>query len=126
MKQLALLVFGLTLFLLTACGGSGEQSTTDSNNTPVTTETTDGGTTEPAPATETEDPITDAVVQQACDCQTKAIQDDIFEPSIMMECMGGKTKVQFVEALMGANASEKANSDAINRLTERMNEKCPR
>lgn len=125
MKQLVILLFGLSLFLLTACGG--DQPATDSDNPPATTETTDGGTTETATEpTSKEDPITDAVIQQACDCQAKAMVDGIFEPANMQECMGGKTMVQFVEALTSPNATEKENSDAVNRFVDRMKEKCPR
>ena len=114
--------------MLTACGGCDQPAADSDNNseTTETTETTDGGATDAAPTMEMKDPITEAIIQQACDCQTKAIVDDIFEPSVMQECMGGKTMVQFVEALTGPDATEKENSDAVNRFSDRMKEKCPR
>jgi hypothetical protein len=39
--------------------------------------------------------------------------------------MGGKNKIQFVQELLGTEATEKERSDAEKVLTEKMNSKCP-
>lgn len=126
----ALFLVLVTTFLM-SCGGETTENTTDSTAEPTTTENTEGTTTETsAPVDNIEDAsgkITDAVVQQACDCQEGARQADgtIDFPKVG-ECMGGKTKIQFVADLLGADASEKDRADAERVLTEKMNVKCPR
>jgi hypothetical protein len=70
--------------------------------------------------------ITAAVVDKACNCQAKGIQEDgNLDISAIIDCMGGKNKIQFVQELLGTEATEKERSDAEKVLTEKMNSKCP-
>lgn len=129
--QSILLLVLVTTFLI-SCGGASDNGETTTDTTEPTTETTSGET--PATTTTTTattsdgaSKITDAVVQQVCDCQENARREDktIDFPKVK-ECMGGKDKIQFVKELLGADASEKERADAEVALVEKMTAKCPR
>lgn len=128
LKSILLLVL-VTTFLI-SCGDTPETNDTTTNTAEPTTETTTGET----PATTTTSTstsagasqITDAVVQQACDCQEGARREDkTIDFSKVGECMGGKNKIEFVADLLGADASDKDRSDAEVALVEKMKAKCP-
>jgi hypothetical protein len=128
LKSILLLVL-VTTFLI-SCGGASETNDTTIDGTEPTTETTTGETptTDPASANTSDgaSKITDAVVQQACDCQENARREDkTIDFAKVGECMGGKNKIQFVADLLGADASEKERSDAEGTLTKQMKAKCP-
>lgn len=129
LKSILLLVL-VTTFLI-SCGSASETNDTATDGTEPTTETTTGETptTDPA-STNTSDgasKITDAVVQQACDCQENARREDkTIDFSKVGECMGGKNKIQFVADLLGPDASEKERSDAEGALAKKMTAKCPK
>jgi len=117
----------VTAFLM-SCGGDKETTTTDTtNSTPTETTTTDE--TPPNSTEVIEDAsgkITDAIVQQVCDCQEGARQEDgsIDYPKVG-ECMGGKNKIKFIADLLGPDATDKQRADAENSLTKKMAAKCP-
>lgn len=129
LKSILLLVL-VTTFLI-SCGDASDANENTTNTIEPTTETTSGET--PAENTTTTtstsagaSKITDAVVQQACDCQENARREDkTIDFSKVGECMGGKNKIQFVADLLGADASEKESSDAEGALSEKMKAKCP-
>ncbi|MBL4648795.1 MAG: hypothetical protein JKY03_03620 [Aureispira sp.] len=128
LKSILLLVL-VTTFLI-SCGDASDANENTTNTIEPTTETISGET--PAENTTTTSTsagagkITDAVVQQACDCQENARREDkTIDFSKVGECMGGKNKIQFVEDLLGADASEKERSDAEGALSEKMKAKCP-
>jgi hypothetical protein len=130
LKSILLLVL-VTTFLI-SCGDTSETNDTTTNTAEPTTETTT--TTGETPATTTTSisssegarQITDAVVQQACDCQEGARREDkTIDFSKVGECMGGKNKIEFVADLLGADASDKDRSDAEVALVEKMKAKCP-
>lgn len=128
LKSILLLVL-VTTFLI-SCGDASETTDTATDTAEPTTETTTGET--PATTTtstsnsEGASQITDAVVQQACDCQEGARREDkTIDFSKVGECMGGKNKIEFVADLLGADASDKDRSDAEVALVEKMKAKCP-
>lgn len=128
--QSILLLVLVTTFLI-SCGGASDNSETTTDTTEPTTETTSeetpATTTTTATTSDGASKITDAVVQQVCDCQENARREDktIDFPKVK-ECMGGKDKIQFVKELLGADASEKERADAEVALVEKMTAKCPR
>ena len=127
LKSILLLVL-VTTFLI-SCGDASETNDTTPDTAEPTTETTTGETPVTNTTTSTSagaSQITDAVVQQACDCQENARREDntIDFPKVG-ECMGGKNKIQFVADLLGAEASDKDRSDAEVALVEKMKAKCP-
>lgn len=129
LKSILLLVL-VTTFLI-SCGGASDTNENTTDTAEPTTETTSGeaSTTNAAAATTSDgaSKITDAVVQQACDCQENARREDkTIDFSKVGECMGGKNKIQFVADLLGADASEKERSDAEGALAEKMKAKCPK
>ena len=137
MKHLLLLVLTLILWSMGTACNSGEPAPDATD--PAATTTTSPDATDPAgeesnasptasePAQVSDNFITDAVVQQVCDCQNNAKQDDgSIDFAQMGECMGGKNKIEFVKDLLGPDASDKARSDAEKLLTERMEAQCPR
>lgn len=70
--------------------------------------------------------ITASVVDKACDCQSKGkLEDGSMDIPAIIDCMGGKNKIEFVQDLLGSEATEKERSDAEKALTEMMNIKCP-
>lgn len=129
LKSILLLVL-VTTFLI-SCGDASETNDTTTDTVEPTTETTSGETpattTTSTSSSEGASQITDAVVQQACDCQEGARREDktIDFPKVK-ECMGGKNKIEFVEALLGAEASDKDRSDGEVALVEKMEAKCPK
>lgn len=129
LKSILLLVL-VTTFLI-SCGGASDANETTTDTPESTTETTSGEptTTTSTTSTSTSDgasKVTDAVVQQACDCQENARREDqTIDFAKVGECMGGKNKIQFVADLLGADATEKERSDAEGALTEKMKAKCP-
>lgn len=129
LKSILLLVL-VTTFLI-SCGDTSETNDTTANTAEPTTETTTTGETPATTTTSTSSSkgasqITDAVVQQACDCQEGARREDkTIDFSKVGECMGGKNKIEFVADLLGADASDKDRSDAEVALVEKMKAKCP-
>jgi hypothetical protein len=128
LKSILLLVL-VTTFLI-SCGDTSDTNENTTNTTEPTTETTSGeiptANTTSTTTSEGASKITDAVVQQACDCQENARREDkTIDFSKVGECMGGKNKIQFVADLLGADASEKERSDAEGALSEKMKAKCP-
>lgn len=135
MKTLkSILLLALVTTFLISCGGAAETN----NDTSDTLESTTGTTTDEAstnktssttsPASESSGArqITDAVVQQACDCQENARREDqTIDFAKVGECMGGKNKIQFVADLLGPDATEKERSDAEGALADKMKAKCP-
>lgn len=130
LKSILLLVLVATFLI--SCGDSAETKDT-TNTTEPTTETTSTGETPAATSSTTTNEssgaskITDAVVQQACDCQENARREDrTIDFAKVGECMGGKNKIQFVADLLGPDASEKERADAESALAKKMEAKCPK
>lgn len=128
MKAFPVLIFVLTaLFFVSACSDASNVSTNpaDDDTTEVSATTPQNTTTVQA-IEDASGKISDEVVQKACACQEGARQEDgTVDFPKMGECMGGKNKIQFVQDLLGAEATEKERSDAEKVLTEKMNLQCP-
>lgn len=127
MKAFPVIIFVLAvLFFVSACSDASNVSTTTDNDTTEESATTPQNTTTVQAIEDASGKITDEVVQKACACQEGARQEDgTVDFPQMGECMGGKNKIQFVQDLLGADATEKERSDAEKVLTEKMNLQCP-
>ncbi|WP_052594451.1 hypothetical protein [Aureispira sp. CCB-QB1] len=135
LRSILLLVFVTTFFI--SCGGASDANNEATETTEPTTETTTGenpttttnttSTTSSTSVSSGASKITDAVVQQACDCQENARREDrTIDFAKVGECMGGKNKIQFVADLLGPDATEKERADAESALAEKMEAKCPK
>ncbi|WMX15806.1 hypothetical protein [Aureispira sp. CCB-E] len=134
LRSILLLVFVTTFFI--SCGGASDANNEATETTEPTTEATTGenptttnttSTTSSTSVSSGASKITDAVVQQACDCQENARREDrTIDFAKVGECMGGKNKIQFVADLLGPDATEKERADAESALAEKMEAKCPK
>jgi len=132
MKILQITFFLFSLLIIVSCGNSTDNTTTENTEenteeTANTENTTDDNTTSTVEnVSEGASKITDAVVDEACNCLNSSKGDD-GSPDFakMKECMGGRNKIEFVADLLGPDASEKERSDAENALDEKMAKKCP-
>ena len=69
--------------------------------------------------------ITDEIVSKACDCQESARKTDgAIDFSVMASCMCGNSS-QFVNNLLGSQADDKQQINAVKVLKEKMSTKCP-
>lgn len=133
MKILQCILFAASVLIFASCAGETTNNGQDSTGTEATT--TNGSESTTGSETSTTNnmeeggaaaKITDAVIEQVCNCKEGARQEDgSVDYAKMGECMGGKTGPEFVADLLGASATDKDRSDGEKALREKMNEKCP-
>ena len=124
MKSTLLLLF--LMIALMSCGGGNEGSTTgettDNGETTVVSNTTEengGEATTTTTTTPSNSKITVDVVEKVCGCVSSSKDDSgSMDVTKMRECMGGSS-VEFIANLLGAEASDKEKSDALEELQEK-------
>lgn len=107
-----------------SCGTPEQEAQDGATTTTVQEETTaNQSSTETTPSTATTETgnskITETIVGQVCDCKKESMgEDGRMDVEQMRACMGGSSS-DYVKKLLGAEATDKEVTDALNELIEK-------
>ena len=117
----------ILLFILSFMGACGNTDTSDNSNSSDQPEKTENIESESEIVADDGSVITKEVLEKACGCVKNAKATSVDLSAIIQSvksCMGGNSQ-DFINELMGEDASEKEKNDALIDLKNKMEKKCP-